>query len=282
MRRITVRVSILVAAGVCTAAAQNLPQTYIPQTKFSRGQDVVPSFDGWIRNADGTFTMVFGYFNRNLEEELAIPAGPDNKLEPGIPDQGQPTYFLPRRHAWTFRVKVPADWGSAKELVWTLTSHGRTEKAYASLQPDEEILERQIMTRGNLSPGLDDPNQPPSLSIAPVQAASLGEPVALTASVADDGLPKPRASKARPAVNTGKAQTNSAEARSRIGLSVTWFQYRGPAKVTFDNAGAILVSNGQAVTKASFQEPGVYVLRATANDGELATTSDITVSVTAR
>lgn len=274
-----VRLAILVAAGLCTGAAQNLPQTYIPQTKFSRGQDVVPSFDGWIRNADGTFTMVFGYFNRNIEEELAIPAGPDNKIEPGLPDQGQPTYFLPRRHAWVFRVKVPADWGTSKELVWTLTSHGRTEKAYASLQPDEEILERQIMTRGNLSPGLDDPNKPPSVSITPVQGASVDAPLVLTALVTDDGLPKPRAPKARPAVNTGKAQTNSAEARPRIGLNVTWFQYRGPAKVTFDDAGAILVSNGQATTKARFPEAGVYVLRATANDGELSTTSDVTVSV---
>ena len=278
------RARILFPAAILVgiAAAQNLPQTYIPQTKFSRGQDVVPSFDGWVRNADGTFTMVFGYFNRNSEEELVIPAGPDNKLDPGPLDQGQPTYFLPRRHAWTFRVKVPADWAPNKELVWTLTSHGRTEKAFASLQPDEEILERQIMTRGNLSPGLDDPNKPPTVSIAPVEAASVGNPLTLTALVTDDGLPKPRVPKARPAVDTGKAQTNSATARPRIGLNVTWFEYRGPAKVAFDDAGAILVSNGQAVTKAHFPEPGVYVLRATANDGELSTTSDVTINVTGR
>ncbi len=280
--RILVSAAILGAASLYITVAQNLPQTYIPQTKFSRGQDVVPSFDGWIRNADGTSTLVFGYFNRNLEEELVIPAGPDNKLEPGLPDQGQPTYFLPRRHAWIFRVKVPADWGTNKELVWTLTSHGRTEKAYGSLQPDEEILERQIMTRGNLSPGLDDPNKPPSVSIAPVQGAGVHEPITLIALVTDDGQPKPRAPKARPAVTTGKAQTNSAEARPRIGLNVTWFQYGGPAKVTFDDSGAIPVSNGHAVTKAYFPQPGVYVLRATANDGELSTTSDITVGVAER
>jgi hypothetical protein len=279
--RLLAAAALLAAAGPYVAA-QNLPQTYIPQTKFSRGQNVVPSFDGWIRNADGTFTMVFGYFNRNIEEELVVPAGPDNKLEPGLPDQGQPTYFLARRHARVFRVKVPADWAATKELVWTLTSHGRTEKAYASLQPEEEILERQIMTRGNLSPGLDDPNQPPSVSIAPVAGASVSAPVTLTTLVTDDGLPKPRAPKARPAVDTGKAQTNSATARPRIGLNVTWFQYRGPAKATFDDAGAILVSNGQAITKARFPEPGVYVLRATANDGELSTTSDISVTVTGR
>ena len=49
---------------------------------------MVPSFDGWIKNPDGTFTLVFGYMNRNYEQELAIGPGPDNKLEPGAVDQG--------------------------------------------------------------------------------------------------------------------------------------------------------------------------------------------------
>ena len=219
--------------------------------------------------------------NRNYEEELVIPTGPDNKLEPGMADQGQPTYFLPRRHAWVFRVKVPADWGN-KELVWTITSHGRTEKAYGSLQSDEEIIERLIMTRGNLSPGLDDPNKPPSVSISPVSEASTGNPLTLTALVSDDGLPKPRAPKVAPAAAQGTAQTNTATARPRLGLNVTWFEYRGPGKVTFDDAGPILVSNGQAVTKAHFTVPGTYVLRATANDGELQTASDVTINATGK
>jgi hypothetical protein len=77
-----------------SAHAQQLP-TAIPQTKFVSGQDIQPYFEGWIRNADGSFDMVFGYFNRNWQEELAIPAGPDNIVEPGEPDRGQPTYFLP-------------------------------------------------------------------------------------------------------------------------------------------------------------------------------------------
>jgi hypothetical protein len=50
---------------------------------------------------------------------------------------------------------VPKDWGQ-QELVWTITAHGRTEKAYAQLIPEEEMLERLIQTRGNLNPG-DDP-----------------------------------------------------------------------------------------------------------------------------
>lgn len=268
----------LLTLGAVPAAAQaQTSQTYIPQTKFARGQDIVPSFDGWIRNRDGSFTMVFGYLNRNYEEEPVIPPGPDNKLQPGQPDQGQPSFFLPRRHAWVFRVKVPADWGN-KELVWTLTAHGRTEKAYGHLLPDEEILERLIMSRGNLSPGLDDPNKPPSISIAPPQAASAGTPVTLTAAVTDDGLPKPRVPKERPATDSGKAQSNTSAA-ARIGLSVAWTEYRGPAKVTFDDTGSIAVVNGQALTKAHFPEPGTYVLRATATDGALSTASDVTVVV---
>ena len=239
---------------------------------------MVPSYDGYLKNPDGTFTMVFGYMNRNYEEELVIPTGPDNKLEPGLPDQGRATYFLPRRHAWIFRVKVPADWGN-KELVWTITAHGRTEKAYGTLQSDEEIIERLIMTRGNLSPGLDDPNKPPSISIAPVPGASVSSAVTLTSLVTDDGLPKPHVPKSAPAAAQGTAQINTSVARPKQGLNVTWFEYRGPGKVTFDDTGPTLVANGQAITKAHFPVPGAYVLRATASDGELQTTSDIIVNV---
>lgn len=277
-----IRLGFAIVFLIGIAQAQKLPPDYIPQTKFNSGQDVVPSFDGWLRNPDGTFTMVFGYLNRNYKEELAIPAGPENKVEPGGDlDRGQPTWFLPRRHAWVFQVKVPADWGQ-KELVWTITSHGRTEKAYATLQMEQEIIPRLIMSRGNLSPGLDDPNKPPSISIiAPVSAAIPGTPVALTTLVTDDGLPKPRAPRVTRAPEPGKplAQTNSAGGGPRMGLNVTWTQYRGPAKVTFDTSGPILVADGKAVTAAHFSQPGTYVLRATANDGELATTSDVTVTI---
>lgn len=278
-------VAAFVPGGTYLTSAQTLPPTYISQTKFNSGQDVVPSFDGWIRNPDGTFTMVFGYMNRNYQEEPVIPAGSDNKVEPGPVDQGQPTYFLPRRHAWVFQVKVPADWGQ-KELIWTITAHGRTEKAYATLRMEEEIIPRLVMSRGNLSPGLDDPNKPPRVSIAPVSSAAVGSPVTLTALVTDDGLPKPLVPKARPETEPGKTQTNAAITR-RSGLSVSWYEYRGPAKVTFDSTDPIRVgtpgdpiTDGKAVTTAHFSQPGTYVLRATANDGALTTEAEVTITVT--
>lgn len=268
----------LACAGDVTA--QQLP-TAIPQTKFASGQDVVPYFEGWIRNADGSFDLVFGYFNRNWQEELAIPAGPDNKFEPGAPDRGQPTYFLPRRQGWVFRVRVPADFGK-QVLAWTIKANGKTETAYGELLPIEEITERIVITRGNLNPGEGDPNTPPTIAVAAAATAAVGQPLALTASVTDDGLPKPRVPVQRTAASDAtriQAQANSSVTPRPRGLTVTWMQLRGPAKVTFEPAGPNAVAGGTALTSARFPAPGVYALRATANDGALSTKSDVTVTV---
>src|SRR5882672_12885161 len=107
------------------------------------GQNIAPSFEGWEQNPDGTFNMVFGYFNRNWEEQPDVPIGPDNNVEPGGPDQGQPTHFFPRRNKLVFRVRVPKDFGD-KELVWTLTVNGKTERAYATLKTNY-IIEKRIL-----------------------------------------------------------------------------------------------------------------------------------------
>jgi len=261
--------------------AQQLP-TELPATKFSSGQDVVPYFEGWIRNPDGTFDLVFGYFNRNWKEELAIPAGPDNIVEPGGPDRGQPTYFLPRRQGWIFRVRVPKDFGK-QVLTWTIKANGKTEKAYGELLPVEEITERIIMTRGNLNPGDSDPNKAPALAIAPVSSASIGAPVTLTAQVTDDGLPKPRVPVQRAPTATDatriQAQANSSAVARPRGLGVTWMQLRGPARVVLEPPGFIPVADGKAGVTARFSERGTYVLRATASDGSLSTRADLTISV---
>jgi hypothetical protein len=148
----------------------------------------------------------------------------------------------------------------------------------------EEITERIVMTRGNLNPGDDDPNKPPTIAIAPVSGAAIDTPVALAASVTDDGLPKPRPvapSRPKPVTDAGtvQAQANSSSGGPRRGLNVTWMQLRGPAKVRFDSAGPISVTDGKAVTNARFTERGTYVLRATANDGALSTRADITIVV---
>jgi hypothetical protein len=110
---------------------------------YARGQNVSPAFEGWETNPDGSFNMVFGYMNRNWEEEVDVPIGADNNLSPGAADQGQPTHFLPRRNRFVFKVRVPKDWGS-KELIWTLTTKGKTERAHATLREDS-MLDNIVM-----------------------------------------------------------------------------------------------------------------------------------------
>jgi hypothetical protein len=277
---VAVAVLVVLSAGA-RFQAQPLP-TELPSTKFSSGQNVAPYFEGWIRNPDGTFDLVFGYFNRNWKEELAIPAGPDNIVEPGAPDRGQPTYFLPRRQGWVFRVRVPRDFGK-QVVTWTVRANGKTEKAYGELLPVEEITERIVMTRGNLNPGDSDPNKAPAITIAPIAAPGVGAPVALTTMVTDDGLPKPRPPVQRAPTATDatriQAQANSSAPARPRGLGVTWMQLRGPAKVTFEPPGFIAVADGKAGVMARFFERGSYILRATASDGSLSSTADITINV---
>jgi hypothetical protein len=130
------------------APPQKLP-TELSNIRFNSGQSVVPYFEGWIRNPDGTFDLVFGYFNRNWQQEIAIPAGADNTVELGGPDAGQPTFFLPRRQRFVYRVRVPKDFGK-KEVVWSLTANGRTENAFGSLIREQEITERVVLTAATI------------------------------------------------------------------------------------------------------------------------------------
>src|SRR5262245_33479532 len=139
------------------------------QFRYWSGQNVVPVFEGWERNPDGSFNFVFGYFNRNYEETLDILVGPDNNLEPGGPDQGQPTFFAAARQKFIFRVRVPKDWPTDKRLVWTLTVRGKTEKANAFLLPEWE-MNSQVMALnggGGGGGGIDeDYNLPPVITFA--------------------------------------------------------------------------------------------------------------------
>ena len=91
---------------------------------YSSSQSVSPAYEGWWPNEDGSFTMFFGYMNSNWLQEFDIPIGPDNGIEPGGPDQGQPTHFYPRRNPFLFTIRVPNDFGS-KELIWTVTANGK-------------------------------------------------------------------------------------------------------------------------------------------------------------
>src|SRR5262245_54622483 len=164
------------------------------QVRYDTGQNVVAVFEGWERNPDGSFNMVFGYLNRNYDEQLDIPVGPNNSIEPGPIDQGQPTHFYVRRQQFVFKVRVPKDWGK-KDLIWTLTIRGKTEKAYASLLPFWE-LGNLVYQENRGGPGEigseQEPNDAPSIRVTGSNqlTTTVGQPLTLTADVADDGHPR--------------------------------------------------------------------------------------------
>ena len=58
-----------------------------------RGASVTGALEGGYKTPDGGFSILVGYFNRNRAEPLDIPIGPNNRIEPGGPNMGQPSVF---------------------------------------------------------------------------------------------------------------------------------------------------------------------------------------------
>ena len=226
------------------------------------GQSVTAAFEGWFPNADGTFSILFGYYNRNFKQELDIPIGPDNHIEPGRPDQGQPTHFLTRRQWGVFTVTVPKDFGT-KKLTWTLTANGATNSIPASLDPLWQLSPFKDAT-GNTPPYIGFDEKGPFVNGPRGQSESLtttvNTPLPVTIWVADDASVIPGATRpASPAV------------------TLTWSKFRGPGTVSFSSdkpsiEPAEFVSppgstfQGKATTTATFSEAGEYILHLVAND----------------
>ena len=303
------RAAVVAAAMLATAVAAGA-QTY------SHGQSVYPAFEGWWQNEDGTYTMSFGYMNDNWEQELDVPIGPLNTIEPGGPDRGQPTHFQPRRNMFLFEVVVPSDFGD-QELVWTVTTAGRTNRAHASLRTDYLLDTQTIATevganRGGISQDWQW-NEPPTLRLAVDQPrrGRVGQPLTLVAwAFDDDGIPssskagvtqRPQGQRrARPDRHPAYTPPSQIVPGNPNGLRLSWILYRGAGGVTFDPVQTKTwqdtrsyanspwsppfevpppPDDGRWEVGAVFSEPGVYVLRAVASDGALFAYQDLEVTV---
>ena len=190
-------------------------------------------------------------------------------------------------------------------MVWTLTSRGKTERAYGTLKPDyfiDDIVIQNNNGAGGAGGGAPDTigNKAPSMEVTggSQRTVRVGEQVTLTAFANDDGKPR-RKPMPMPQSAAGRAARGTPNAST--GLRLAWFVYRGAGKVTFDPpqfevwenyreggnspwapgwAPPSVPEGGKWVNSVTFDEPGTYVLRCLAHDGGLMRSEDVTFIVT--
>lgn len=240
------------------SSAQQLPL----EPPHNTGQSITGAFEGWFSNPDGSFSILVGYFNRNLKQEMDIPVGANNRIEPGGPDQGQPTHFLSGRQWGMFTIHEPKEF-AGKRLTWTIIANGKTTSIPLDVDTLWEVspfVEASHNTPPYIGFSESGPFVNGPIGTSTSMTATTGTPLPLTVWVADDaklppGSPKPRTPAA----------------------SVTWTMYRGPGAVKFTavrpkvedaqfKAPEGSVFTGKSTTDATFSEPGEYMLNVQGND----------------
>ena len=213
-----------------------------------RGQNVIPIYDGWFENPEGSYTLCFGYFNMNTEQSLDIPLGPENRIEPSQYDGLQPTHFDPvpdpaltskYRHHWcVFSLTVPDDFGT-EEIVWTLTSQGDELVVPGWLLPEYILDEPTSSGRDAAAPFLRLEEDGPELQgrrglWAGPRTVRANEPLPLTAWI------------------------RHAEPGTWLG----WTKHQGPGEAMFSESEIRLdAADGAPTTTVTFRQPGSYIVR---------------------
>ena len=233
------------------------------------GDIVAPMFNGWFQNADGSVTYMFGFANKNREEIVDIPLGPNNRLEPAEYDGAQPTHFpVYQRRGFVgiqergaFAVTVPS---ADTEVVWHLTHAGHTYSVPGRATSTAYELSRAPAATGSLRPAIRfDLNGKESTDSEGVYArrvtAEVGKPVTLTAYAQD----------------RGEREGYDLESLT-FPLGTEWILHQGPSipefvpeKITGSEraeggeGGEGSLQDGWTLvqTQATFYEPGEYVVR---------------------
>lgn len=262
------RAVLALVALVGLAGAQPAAQQLAMEPLKDSGSNIYPAFEGWYQNADGTYTLLIGYYNRNKKEVLDIPIGPENRIEPGGPDQGQPTHFEVGRGWGAIAIKVPKDFGD-KKLTWTITANGKTVSVPFGVTKGYQIEPYLDAAMGNKPPtikftekGTELTGPPAPLAQAFAISGAVNEPVAIKYWITDDGHEEPPTGGSAAAPPPGGAPQGPPR---RLRLSTTMTKYRGPGEIKFaDNTPAI--EKDMVNTTATFLLPGEYIIRIEGND----------------
>lgn len=246
--------AFIVACGLLAEAQNPLP--LLPPRE--RGGSITPAFEGWFQNPDGSYGLLVGYYNRNTQETLTIPVGPNNKIEPGDADQGQPTFFELGRQWGVFTIKVPKDFGN-KTLTWTIVANGEKQSIPLSLNKGYPIAPYKEIGMGNQPPvlwfaeGGTKFTGPPTATAATL-TGKVGEPVTLNIWAQD------------PKAAGGGESTGRGGGGADFAGAISLHKFRGPGDVKFASARLTGKQNTMVSTTATFSAAGTYILRVQAND----------------
>lgn len=268
-RRLVTMLAVVLAVPM---AMGTLAQTQLPsEPGGGSGRSITGAFEGWFDKEDGSHAFLVGYYNRNLAQEIDIPIGPNNHIDPGGPDFGQPTHFLKGRQVGMFVVTVPKSFTPDQRLVWTIRDNEVTTSIPLRLNTDYNVSPFEDAAVKNTPPVLRFEErgatvQGPVAAIAHAAArtATVGTPMPLPLWANDDAK-----------YTSG---TNAPLRTPRPPVTVMWSKFRGPGTVTFDPANGrpkldVLEGGqvgqpyaGRATTTATFSQPGAYILHVVAND----------------
>ncbi|MBY0492610.1 MAG: hypothetical protein K2Y23_00215 [Cyanobacteria bacterium] len=282
---VTMVFTMVTACFVLATHAQVKPPAggVLAEPVNNSGGPIYATFEGWGPLKDGTNALLLGYFNRNRTQVVDIPVGPDNSIEPGGPDYGQPTHFLTGRQYGMFAITVPKDFGN-KKLTWTINANGHKTAVQFWLNPPYWIEFFKNTANGNepprikFGPAAPEYIGPPREKIVATLNATVGAPLDLTAWAADqpptikfeEGAEPaapvtPPAAARKPAnepppafiggrvvsvspaaAGGGGGGAAAAAARNRGDIQVIWKKYRGPGDVTIGEETINLKNDGDA------------------------------------
>jgi hypothetical protein len=281
---------VLIGESLSTVALAEVEQGVKPppggvlaEPVGNSGGPIYATFEGWGPLKDGTNALLLGYFNRNRQQVVDIPIGPDNSIEPGGPDYGQPTHFLTGRQYGMFAITVPKDWGN-KKLTWTINANGHKTAVSFWLNPPYWIDYFKNTANGNEPPRIKFAMNgteyigPPKEKTVATLTATVGQPLDLTAWAADQpptikfeegaepaapatppAATRKPANEPPPAFIGGRVVSVSpaagggggggaaaAAARNRGDIQVIWKKYRGPGDVKIGEETINLKNDGDA------------------------------------
>ena len=286
----------VLAAGLLLASAPALDAQVVPEPPITQmdwqlrtvrasGQPVIPLFEGWYANPDGTYDLCFGFFNLNREEALDIPIGADNFIEPARFNGVQPTHFPALGPADPFRpgrmvreycvfaVNVPGDIGSER-VWWNLRIDGHPYRVPGHITARPWGVDNLVNSVGTALMDFDDNAAISGVYTAPVVrfieppgsrgrgkggvtagllATRVGTPLPLTISVA------------HPDEQTASVEDlNPDEEGVLAEQSMKWSKFAGPVGATSFSPQRSEFEVGrdptEQTTVVTFSQPGDYVL----------------------